>query len=104
MSSADRPCGRGRQFRNLVEIELNRREEDGAESGIVAPCGVRGQRRQNAPGAWIVAMRGRNVTFDERAKRISRLLGQPILQQRYRARDRMFAGLDSKSSFDAKLR
>ena len=24
--------------------------------GIVAPRGVRGQRRQNAPGTWIVAM------------------------------------------------
>ena len=38
------------------KIVLDRRDEDRAESGIVAPRGVRGQRRQNAPGTWIVAM------------------------------------------------
>ena len=45
MSAAGIPWGRGRQFRNLVEIELNRRDEDSAESGIVAPRGVRSQCR-----------------------------------------------------------
>src|SRR5206468_4345262 len=56
MSAAGGPRGRGRQFPNLFEIVLNRRDEDSAESGIVAPRGVHGQRRQNASGTWIVAM------------------------------------------------
>ena len=56
MSGARSPWGRGRQYRDLLEIELDRRGEDGAESGIVAPRGVRGQRRQNSPGTWIIAM------------------------------------------------
>src|SRR5947208_5267464 len=94
MSAAGGPWVRGRQFRKLIEIALNRRDEDGAESGIVAPRGVYGQCWQNAPGPWIVTVSRRHIAFDKRAKRIFGLLGQSIPQQRCRVRDRTFAGLD----------
>jgi len=66
----------------------------GAPAGIVAPRRIRGQRRQNAPGARIVAMGHEHIALDECAQRILRLLGQSILYQRYNVRGRMFAGLD----------
>src|SRR5436305_235579 len=94
MSAANGPWVRGRQFCNLVEIALNRRDEDGAESGIVAPRGVYGQCWQNAPGPWIVTVSRRHIAFDKRAKRILGLLSQSILQQRRRVGDGTFAGLD----------
>ena len=90
------------QCLDLIEIVLDRRDEDSAESGIVAPRGVRGERRQNAPGTCIRRDGPMTIPFLISAKWIGS--ASPFFSNALVFAIACSLALTARSSFEAKLR